>query len=321
MTTLTQTDPPPRPADLSVTGRVGGTIERFFAPALPLARVAWLRLVIYPFVIWDATRVLFDSLAHGDVPAELYQGLVVRDLLFLPAPSPVYVRVVLAVLVVSAVVAAIGRLPRLAGWVCAFAMLDWTSNAFAYSKVDHDHYALIVALFVLPSVGRATLRDHDVLSQAAGWALRLVQISAISIYAMSAWAKMRFGGWGWANGATLIWALTRRPHGLAPWIGEHTALAHGLQWTVLVAEFCSPVVLWLRGRALYAALVFWGVFHLSTFYLLRIHFLPLVVCLFAFLPLERLSPPVLRGWDRLRGRARGARSRRVSSASTAPSDS
>jgi hypothetical protein len=178
------------------------------------------------------------------------------------------------------------------------------SNAFAYSKVDHDHFALVVALFVLPSAGRARVSDVDVRTQAAGWAIRMVQIGAVSIYFLSASAKVRFGGWGWANGATLIWALTRRPNGIGPWVGSHPALTHALQWVVLVAESCSPVLLWLRGRALYAALAFWGGFHLSTYVMLKIHFLPLVVCLLSFLPLERLSPWWAgRPWQRLPRRA------------------
>lgn len=269
-------------------------------PPVALARIAWLRAILYPFVIWDATVQLSDGLSHGDVPAALYRGLIVRDVLGLPAPSPGYVRVVLAVLIVSAAIAATGRLPRLAGWVCALAMLDWVSNAFAYAKVDHDHFALIVALFVLPSVGRARFRDVEVRSEAAGWAVRLVTIAAVSIYFLSAWAKMLFGTWGWANGATLTWALTRRPNGLGPWIGAHPTLVHALQWLMLCAEFLAPVMLWLRGRALAAGLVFFLCFHASTYYLLRIHFLPLVVCLLAFMPLER-SP----AWWATRPRGQG----------------
>jgi len=264
-------------------------VERFLAPALPQARVAWLRRVVYAFVWLDVLWIVTDPIPHGDVPPSLYRGLVVRSFLHLPPPSHTYVRVLLVVILLSSAVAATGRLPRLAGWLCAVAMLDWVSNAFAYSKVDHDHFALIVALFVLPTAGRARVGDVDLGSQAAGWAVRMVQVGAVCIYFLSAWAKMRFGGPGWASGATLIWALTRRPNGIGPWVGSHPALTHALQWTVLVAEFSSPVLLWLRGRALYAALLFWAGFHLSTYLMLKIHFLPLVVCLLSFLPLERLS--------------------------------
>ena len=289
-------------------------VDRFLAPALPLARVAWLRHLVYAFVWLDVLWIVTDPIPHGDVPPSLYRGMTVRSLLHLPAPSHDYVRVLLAVVLISSAVAATGRLPRLAGWVCAFGMLDWVSNAFSYSKVDHDHFALIVALFVLPTVGRARISDVHVRTQAAGWAIRMVQIGAVCIYFLSASAKMRFGGAGWANGATLIWALTRRPNGIGPWVGSHPALTHALQWVVLVAEFSSPLLLWLRGRALAAGLLFFAGFHLSTYLMLKIHFLPLVVCLFSFLPLERLPHP-----GQLLARLRPAGSARPRGASEAPS--
>jgi hypothetical protein len=150
----------------------------------------------------------------------------------------------------------------------------------------------------------------DVSSRAAGWAIRMVQIGAVSIYFLSANAKMRFGGWGWANGATLTWALSRRPNGIGPWVAEHPPLVHALQWVALVAESTSPIILWLRGKALYAVLLFWAGFHLSTYFLLKIHFLPLVVCLLSFLPLERLPHPA---------RLRRAVTARPRAASGAPS--
>ncbi|HRC40907.1 hypothetical protein [Nostocoides sp.] len=263
-------------------------LQRFLAPALPLARVAWLRVVIYLYVVFDVLVVVRDPIAHGAVPVELYHPVIARELLGFPAPSPGYVQVLRAVLIASALIAATGRLPRLAGAVCAIAMFDWITNAFSYSKIDHDHYALMIALLVLPTVGRARFADVGVLSQAAGWALRSIQMSAVSMYFLSAWAKMRFGTWGWANGSTLIWALTRRPNGIAPWIGARPELTHALQWLILVAEFLSPLLLWARGRALLLGLGFFLGFHASTYYLLRIHFLPLVVCLTAFMPMERI---------------------------------
>jgi hypothetical protein len=209
--------------------RLERSVTTFFAPEVSLARVAWLRVFVYAFVWLDVLWIVTDPIPHGDVPPSLYRGLEVRSLLHLPAPSHDYVRVLLAVVLVSSAIAFTGRLPRLAGWVCAVGMLDWVSNAFAYSKVDHDHFALVVALFVLPTVGRTRIADVDVRSQAAGWAIRMVQIGAVSIYFLSASAKVRFGGWGWANGATLIWALTRRPNGIGPWVGSHPALTHALQ--------------------------------------------------------------------------------------------
>ncbi len=287
---------------------------RFCAPPIPAARVAWLRHLVYVFVIVDALFITTDPIPHGDVPKALYTGLDVRSILHMPAPNPVYVRVLFVVLMVSAVVAATGRLPRLAGWVCAVAMLDWVSNGFAYSKVDHDHFALMVALFVLPTAGRASVRDVTTGSQAAGWAVRMIQAACVSTYALAAWAKIRSGGWTlrWVDGDTLIWALTRRPNGIAPWLVQHPGVCRAMQWIVFFAELCSPVMMWLRGRWLLAYVLFWLGFHLSTYYLLGIHFLPLVVCLAAFAPLERIGPW---WWAR---RARGDSEVRPAADRTAP---
>ena len=97
-------------------------LQRFLAPALPLARVAWLRVVIYLYVVFDVLVVVRDPIAHGAVPVELYHPVIARELLGFPAPSPGYVQVLRAVLIASALIAATGRLPRLAGAVCAIAM-------------------------------------------------------------------------------------------------------------------------------------------------------------------------------------------------------
>lgn len=272
---------------------------RWLFPEVPLARVAWLRMLVYPFVVFDVLVNVTDPIPHGDVPADLYRPLVVRELLHLPIPSPVYVQVLRAVVLVAAVVAATGRLPRLAGWVVALGMLDWVSNAFSYSKIDHDHFALMVALFVLPTVGAASTRDVDVRSAAAGWAVRMIQVGAVAIYVLSAVAKMRFGGWGWANGATFVWAFSRRGNWLAQWMAEHPPIVHASQWALLVLEFLSPALLWLRGRGLAVGIGLCLGFHAMTMYLLHIHFLPLVVCLAAFAPLERIRP----WWEQRRGRA------------------
>lgn len=257
-------------------------------PEVPLARVAWMRRLVYGFVVFDVLVNVTDPLPHGDVPPQLYRELPVRDLLGLPAPSPLYVRGLLAVILLSALVALLGRLPRVAGWVCAAGMLDWMSNAFSYSKIDHDHFALMVALFVLPTVGRARADDLRP-SREAGWALRMIQVGAVATYFLSAVAKMRFGTWLWANGTTFVWAFSRRGNSVAQWLGSHPTLVHASQWTLLLLEFASPVLLWLRGRGLLVGVGMCFGFHACTAYLLHIHFLPLVVCLFAFLPLERLS--------------------------------
>ncbi|AKU15800.1 hypothetical protein VV02_07910 [Luteipulveratus mongoliensis] len=260
----------------------------WFFPEMPLARIAWLRRLVYAVVLLDVLVLTAFPIGHGDVPTELYKPLPFRELLHLPQPSPVYVQVLRVVIIVSALVAMSGRLPRLAGWVCAAGMLDWLSNAYSYSKINHDHFALVVALCVLPLVGRALVSDRRT-SDSAGWTLRIIQVSVVATYFLAAVAKILDAGWGWASSAVLVWALTRRGSFLSEWLVDMPWLTYVFQWISFSAELLSPIMLWLRGRMLYAVVGFWLIFHASTYLLLSIHFLPTVVCLLAFLPLERLS--------------------------------
>ena len=262
-------------------------LRSFLVPSLPPARVAVLRVVVYLFTIVHIHWIANDPLAHGDVPAMLYQPTLLRAWLHLPAPTPVYVHVLEVVLVASALVAATGRLPRLSGGVCLLAFLDWQTNNFGYGKVDHDSFALLVALAVLPTVGTVRWHDREP-DERAGWAVRMIQLAVVASYFLAALAKLRFGGLLWANGAVFTWAFSRRGTPLATAIASVPGLLHVGQWTLLLAELCSPVMLWLRGRWIWVAVMFWVGFHLVTYLAIGIHFLALAVCLLAFLPLERL---------------------------------
>ena len=100
----------------------------------------------------------------------------------------------------------------------------------SYGKVDHDHLALVVALWVLPTVGviadrwRSTERSAQ-----AGWALKCIQISVIFTYFLSALTKIRSGGWSitsWPDSSILMWAIVRRPHGLGQFLLPYPELLH-----------------------------------------------------------------------------------------------
>jgi hypothetical protein len=48
----------------------------------------------------------------------------------------------------------------------------------SYGKVDHDHFGFLLALAVLPTVGRARFSDREP-SARAGWAIRMVTLGAV----------------------------------------------------------------------------------------------------------------------------------------------
>lgn len=288
--------PAARPGALPRAARAVG---RWWTSPVPLARVAVLRVAIYLFLIYDVLALTNDVIPHGYAP-DLYQPTLIGRLLPFPTPSPGVGWLLLVTIIVGSLVAATGLLPRLAGGVVAVAYLAWMVNSQGFAYVSHDHLALIIATWVLPTVGRARFTDLRP-SEAGGWALRAIQVATVATYVGSAVNKVARTGspWAWANGAVFTWAIMRRGSELITWTLEYPWVLRLSQWGLLVAEFLSPVVFWLRGKWLAFAIGFFLAFHLATYLSLGIHFLPTVICWAAFAPLERLAPPVQAVWRRL----------------------
>lgn len=264
-----------------------------FTPA-PLARIAWLRVVAYLFVPVDVLLTTPWVVDHAHVPASLYQPLRIARLLHLPAPGP-WVEVLHVLLVLGALVCALAaardRLPALAGWALATGYLAWMLVAFSYGKVDHDRFGFLVLLFVLPTVGRAGLRDRGA-TGTAGWALQVTALAVVATYTLSALAKLRFGGVEWVDGATLTRAVVRRGTPLATPLLDHTWILHAFQYVLVVVELAvAPLLLvrWRRPQVTWLLTAGFLAFHLMTFVTISIVFLPHCIALLALLPLERLS--------------------------------
>lgn len=267
----------------------------WFTPAIALGRIAWLRTILYLFVILDMHAFVRDTRLKGE-HSGLYQPLLLARIFDLPKPTVTITTTLYVVLIVACLIGATNYVPRLAGWIVAPAFTWWVLIGMSDGKVDHDHLALVIALWVLPTVksGRRGLASYgdQTRSEAAGWAVRSVQLSVIATYFLSAVAKLRSAGWvlTWPGSAVLTWAIVRRPHPVGEWLLNYPWLLHVMQWIGFVAECLSPVILWLKGRwQLLGALFFIG-FHLANTAILLIHFLPTVVCWLAFAPMERIVP-------------------------------
>ncbi len=260
----------------------------------PLARVGVLRVIVFLFVPVDVLLTTTFVRGHGAVPGELYVPLRLGRLLPLPTPAG-WVAVLQVVLVVAALLAAGAALrdrwPRLLGWLVAVLYLQWMVVAMSYGKVDHDRFAFLVLLFVLPSVGSAPLRSRD-RSEAAGWALSMIALAVAATYVLAAVAKLRFGGLDWAGGATLTRAVLRRGTPLATPLLDVPGLLHAAQYGMLVLELAvAPLLLvrWRDPRRTWTLAAGFLGFHLMTFAMITIIFLPHCVALLSLLPLERLA--------------------------------
>lgn len=262
-------------------------VNWWFEPA-PVGRVAVLRLLAYGFIPLD---VLFFTKwidQHRDVPTELYQPLIIGRILHLPMPTYAFVEVMKWLTIITALAAMTGRLPRLFGYAAFACYLEWMIIGMSYGKVDHDRFSFLVALAVLPSVGRAFAADRTP-SARAGWALRMIQVSVMLTYFLSSWAKIRFGGWDWATGATFARAILRRGTVLSDWLLQYPDLLIVGQWLMIGAELLSPLILLARtDRAKIIVATGLLAFHLMVFSTITIIFLPHLIAIASFLPGERL---------------------------------
>jgi hypothetical protein len=267
-------------------------LRGFWTRPVPLARIAVFRTIAYLFVPVDVFLTTAWVRAHADVPTVWYQPLEIARVLHLPTPTSTVVHVVQWALVLAALAAATGRAPRLLGTAVFVLYLEWMVIAMSYGKVDHDRIAYLVALAVLPTIGRVHWRDRR-RSEAAGWAMAAVMVTVMLTYFLAAWAKMRFGGWDWATGSTITRAVIRRGTGLSEWTLDVPGLLVAVQWAMLVLEFAAPLMLLVRSdRARVALVVLLLGFHLMVFGGLRIIFLPHCVAILSILPWER-TPEVL----------------------------
>jgi hypothetical protein len=267
-------------------------VARWWFEPVALGRIAVLRTVVYAFV-WIDVLVTTEWVAdHAHVPGALYQPLRIGRLLPLPTPTAGFVRAVIVALLASALVAATNRAPRLLGWTVAVLYLEWMVIGQSYGKVDHDRFGFLVLLFALATVGRARWGDRH-RSEAAGWAVKVTMVAVVATYFLSVFAKARYGGGlaNWLDSATISWAVVRRGTFLGEPLLQHPWTLQAAQYGVVALEVLAPVLLVLRGRARYATVALYVAFHLVTFATIGIIFLPHLVAMLVFLPLERLPAP------------------------------
>ncbi len=276
-------------AELSTRSESG--LARWWFEPVALGRVAALRTILYLFIPVDVFLTTAWVARHSDLPGELYHPLFVGRVLPLPTPGSVLVEVVKWALVICAVIAALNLWPRLLG-VAVFALyFEWMVIAMSYGKVDHDRFAFLVALAVLPTVGRARWGDRTK-DESAGWAVRGIQVAVVLTYFLAAFAKLRFGGLEWLSGATLVRAVIRRSTFLSEPLLDQVWILQASQYLIVAFELCSPLLL-VKGKVGRAFLVGAVLFHGVTFSMIGIIFLPHVMCLLSFVPLERLDPRAL----------------------------
>jgi hypothetical protein len=293
----------------SMSTRIGNRFMRWLFAPVPLGRVAALRTLTYLFIVFDVLVYSEAARLKETVPTELYVPLHVDAVLFpfIPDPSTVVVQTCFWGLLILSPIAAIGIFPRLLGSIIFLLYFEWMLVFNSYGKVDHDRFAFLVALAVLPTIGRARHGDKT-LSAKAGWAFRLVQLSVVATYFLAAWAKLRFGGLEWLWGTSLTWAILRRGTEWSNWMLDHVWMIKTSQVGIIAFELMSPIIFFVNDRIRPYIVAYFYVFHLVTWLAITISFAPHLIAMTSFLALERVRPLhwIRLGFDRAIGRMRPA---------------
>jgi hypothetical protein len=278
--------------DAPATGKVdlGNRFMRWLFAPVPLGRVAVLRTFVYLFIVFDILVYTETAQNRVYVPTELYVPLHVDQLVpIIPTPTSTVVDVTIWGLLILSPIAAIGIFPRLLGSIIFCLYFEWMLIFNSYGKVDHDRFAFLVALAVLPTIGRARHGDKTI-SEKAGWAFRLCQLSVIATYFLAAWAKLRFGGLEWLWGTSLTWAILRRGTEWSNWMLDHVWMIKTSQVGIVTFELVSPIIFFVNDRVRPYIVGYFYLFHLFTWLAITISFAPHLVVMASFLRLERLRP-------------------------------
>ncbi|TQL51013.1 hypothetical protein [Ornithinicoccus hortensis] len=277
--------------------RVLRAVAGWWVAPVPRARVAWVRVLVGTMALLDALVFLRSPRDRSGTP-EFYDPVPVASALGLPAPTgavPTLLLVGIAAGLVGVALGARARVPAavqvVGGLLLSGCYAVWCLYGMSFGYVAHDHMAIMVAMLVLPTAGVCRYRDPD-RSGGAGWALRMVQVFTVLTYTGSVLAKAVLNDWDlvrWGNSGTLVWAFLRRPNPVNVHLVDQALLLRASQWGAMALELLAPAVFLVREHRRWLVVLFFVGFHLSTFVLLGIHFLPTVVCWSAFLPWERYA--------------------------------
>jgi hypothetical protein len=128
---------------------------------------------------------------------------------------------------------------------------------------------------------------------------------------------MRFGGAHWGTSSVLAQAIIRRGTPPAGLIASVPGLLVVSQFGIIAFELLSPLVFVVPRRLRGWVVAFFYSFHLATFATITISFMPHLIAMTSFLPLEKVRPVV---WARRRFRP-GERPAEDPSAAAAPAAS
>ena len=280
-------------------------VDHWLLCSAPPERLAVLRFAVggYSLVNVFISTGEFARLANR--PARQFEPVGLAGLLDGPV-SPLALWSLFAISAVGGAAFVAGAFFRLSGPVFALATLAWATYHASWGQMLHFEHLVTLHVLLLGISPAADALSVDARRAGTadrrpgvryGWPVRLLAIVTAVTYALAAVAKLRVGGWAWADGTTLAnhigYSATRldllgepRPP-LATAVVRQSWLLSPLAVSALAVELLAPVALlggWFRRIWVPSVLLF----HLGTLTTMFVFFSYNGLG-FALLPLYRLE--------------------------------
>ncbi len=286
---------------------------RIFFPAMPVRRLALLRIAIATFGVVDMWFRWGHVSRYSGVDDEFAHPVILMELLGNRHSFPPGVMTAIHVAgVVALLGAALGLLTRASLAVGTVCYTLWFAVYHSHFAVEHGQVAIAVGLAVLtlaPS-GDAYAVDRRIRPQppdpdrddaAAGWAIRMIQITVVTAYFVAGVTKLRVTGFSWPSSGALQEVLIEKDTPVGLWFARHEPIVVMMGWLTLVLEVAAPLV-WVNRTLRNLVLAATAAFHVGTIVLLNIDFYGLMLCYLAFFDLE-VGVDRARAWWERRGGA------------------
>lgn len=232
---------------------------KFWFPVYSPYRLALLRIVL-GFFSWIYILPEYPSmLAFNHGPADLFEPVGILSGLQSPLPDAL-IHFIIWLTLISGLGFIIGWHYTFTAPIYAFGFLICLTYQNSWTMIYHSDNALVLHLLILAFSPAAEVLSRKPKSLVVnpsgkfGWPIRLICTVTVSIYVLSALAKLLgFYGWSWIDGEVLRnWiaydSMRKELLGtdsalLSTWIYQHPIVAELLGFITIVLELGAPVAL------------------------------------------------------------------------------
>ena len=275
---------------------------------LGLFRIVVFTLALSDVIAYSRTALADAAAVSAGTQTKAWNAIYAFEVIGLQPIGIDTARALCVATVLVTLLALVGFATRVTSPAAAGLSIYWTGLVYSFGKVHHDKVALaftLVALALSPCGARLSIdallrrfrgRRLPTTSPLAGMPMRVAQVTIAIGYCASGLTKLRYGGFQWMNGYTLMYYLMQYDTEGARFLSQRVEFCQALSILTIVVQTSFPAVFFWP-KALWFYLPSAVAFHLATWWAMDTGpYISLWLLLVAFLPLERIPAWVARPW-------------------------